>query len=71
MEGCTMKVREIIKYINKKIGKGKALFGLIKMRKDEMTESYPDIKKVKKTFSWSPKINFRIGLKKTIKHYET
>ena len=47
------------------------MFGLIKMRKDEMTESYPDIKKVKKIFSWSPKINFRIGLKKTIKHYET
>ena len=69
--GKPIKVREIIKYINKKIGKGKALFGLIKMRKDEMTESYPDIKKVKKIFSWSPKINFRIGLKKTIKHYET
>ena len=38
--------------------------------KDEIKNSYPSIKKVKNKFKWSPKINFKKGIQKTIQFYE-
>ena len=40
------------------------------MRKDEIMNLYPSIKKVKKYFNWQPKIKLSDGLKKTIKSYD-
>lgn len=68
--GNPIKVRNVICKIRKIISKGNPKFGAIKMRKDEVKFLYPDIKKVKKEFKWSPKVNIFEGLKKTIKFYE-
>lgn len=68
--GKTIKIRELINYINKKIGKGKPLFGSIKMRKDEMISIYPSINKIKKILKWEPVISLKTGLEKTILYYK-
>ena len=68
--GKPHKVKNIISLIQKKIKKGKPLFGKIEMRKEEMTNTYPDISKIKKIYNWKPKIKINDGLKKTIDFYE-
>ncbi len=68
--GKPIKIKSAINQIVKIIKKGKPLFGKIKMRKDEIKKSYPNIYKVKKTFNWKPNINFYSGIKRTIKYYE-
>ena len=67
--GKPIKVRNIIEKIKKIIKKGKPKYGSIKMRKDEILKLYPNTRKVKKFFNWTPKIPINIGLKKTIRHY--
>ena len=67
--GESIEVRKVIKNINQIIKKGYPLFGKIKMRKDENHALFPNIKKVKKTFKWRPKINLTKGLRKTINFY--
>ena len=68
--GKPYKVKNIINLIQKKIKKGKPIFGKIKMRKDEVKILYPNIDKVKKIFKWKPKTNIFQGIEKTIKYYE-
>lgn len=68
--GKPVKVKDIIKLINKLIKFGKPVFGKIKMRKDEAMSLYPNTKKIKKNFNWKPKTSLKSGLKKTIKYYE-
>lgn len=68
--GKPIKIRKLIKKINKIIGKGKPIFGGLNMRKDESFNLFPNIKKVKKFFPWKPKIDLDSGLKKTIKYYK-
>ena len=67
--GKPIKIRDIIKNINKKIKKGDPLYGKIKLRKDESIITFPSIKKAKKIINWKPKISFRNGLNKTINFY--
>lgn len=67
--GKPIKVKKIINLILELTLKGKPLFGKLKMRKDEIQVYYPNIKKVKKHFQWSPKTNVLLGLKKTIRFY--
>ena len=67
--GKPIKVKKIINLILELTLKGKPLFGKLKMRKDEIQVYYPNIKKVKKYFQWSPKTNVLLGLKKTIRFY--
>ena len=67
--GESIEVRKVIKNISQIIKKGYPLFGKIKMRKDENHALFPNIKKVKKTFKWRPKINLTKGLRKTINFY--
>jgi len=51
----------------KKILKGGyPLFGKVKLRKDEILKTYPDINKAKNKINWRPKISFKKGLKVTI-----
>lgn len=68
--GVPVTVKKIILLINNIIKKGKPLFGYIKMRKEEDNILYPNIKKIKNEFKWTPKISLHNGLKKTIKFYE-
>lgn len=68
--GKSYKVRDIIKKIIKITKKGQPIFGGIPIRKDEIDEMYPSIKKVKKFFKWNAKINLNKGLKQTINFYE-
>jgi len=66
--GKATKVKTIINFIKKKIGKGIPNFGTIPLRKDENKKMYPSIKKVKKIINWKPKIKIKIGLYRTIKY---
>ncbi len=68
--GKSILVKNVIKKVNAIIKKGKPNFGKIKMRKDEIVNLYPDIKKIKNTFNWKPKVNIAEGLKKTINYHE-
>lgn len=67
--GKPISVKTVINKIKQITGKGKPIFGGIKMRKDEIKFLYPNINKVRKTFNWRPKINILKGLNKTIKFY--
>ena len=67
--GKPYKVKFIINLIKSLTGKGKPLFGKKKMRKNEIMKLYPDIRKVKKTFNWKPKVEIKKGIQKTIKSY--
>ena len=40
------------------------------MRKDEIMNLYPSIKKIKKFTKWKPTMSFNQGLALTIKHYK-
>ena len=63
-------VKNVISKIVKFLKRGEPNFGKIKMRKDEINYLYPNIKKVKKEFNWTPKVSLNKGLIKTIKFYE-
>lgn len=67
--GKSVKVKYIIKKINKKIGSGNAIYGSIKLRKEENFDTYPSIEKIKNEFSWYPKTTIEKGLIKTINFY--
>ena len=67
--GKPKQIRKVIKYVKKISKGGKPQFGEIKLRKDEILELYPSIKKAKNKINWSPKISFEKGIKSTIKFY--
>lgn len=64
-------LKKIINIVKKLIGKGKPDFGKIKLRDEENLITYPSIKKAKKFYNWKPKTKLILGLKKTIRYYET
>ena len=68
--GKPIKIKDVINKICDLTGSGKPLFGKIKLRKDEIYNLYPDIKKITKEINWKPKINLDKGLKKAIKFYK-
>ena len=68
--GKPYKVRDVIKRIINITKKGRPVFGGIPMRKDEINEMFPSIKKVKKFFKWNAKVDLTKGLKHTINFYE-
>ncbi len=68
--GSPKKIKNVIKYLEKKLNGGKPIFGKIKIRKDEIMTLYPSIKKAKRLIGWRPKTNFTIGIKKTIRYFE-
>ena len=45
------------------------MFGVLGMRSDEPKNSYPSIKKAKKTLIWKPKISLEKGLRMTVSYY--
>ena len=68
--GEPKKLKNIVKYIRNLINGGNPEYGKIKIRKDEILETYPDIKKAKKLLKWKPKVKFKQGIKKTINFYK-
>jgi hypothetical protein len=52
------------------IQKGEPDFGVIKLRKDEILKLYSNIYKAKTKISWTPRVKFVKGLKKTINFYK-
>jgi len=68
--GKPTKVNNVIKSIVNIVKAGHPEFGKIKMRKDEIKNLYPNIKKVKKEISWYPKVSLKQGLQKTIDNFK-
>jgi len=66
-----LKVKSVIKKIQKFVKNGNPQFGKIKLRKDESIISFPSIKKIKKLIFWSPKTSFDKGLAKTINFFRS
>lgn len=68
--GKAYNIKKIILKVMKICKGGKPDFGKISLRKDENLFTYPDIKKLKKIISFSPKISFERGVRKTIRFYK-
>lgn len=67
--GKPLKIKKIIQKIVNIYKKGKPLFGKIKLRKEEMHTTYPNISEAKTILKWKPRISFKKGILKTIKYY--
>jgi len=67
--GKSYNVKKVINLIKQKIGKGNPKFGLIKLRKEESQNVFPNIKKAKKILNWKPNFPLDKGLSITINHY--
>ena len=68
--GKPIRVKKVIKMINKIIQSGKPEFNKIPLRKDEQITLYPNIKKSNQLLNWKPKISFLAGIRRTIKYYK-
>ena len=68
--GTPTSIRSVLEKIKSQINKGNINYGSIEMRNDETKILYPNIRKIKKIFKWSPKTSLSLGIKKTIKFYE-
>jgi nucleoside-diphosphate-sugar epimerase len=68
--GKPIKLKSLISKIKKYIKGGNPIFGVKKLRKDEIYKIYPNMDKTKKVFKWSPKTSIDKGLLKTIKFYK-
>tara|TARA_Y100001970_G_C14258241_1_gene877273 strand:- start:9614 stop:10552 length:939 start_codon:yes stop_codon:yes gene_type:complete len=68
--GTPIKIKNLINKIRNLIGHGNPNFSQINYRKDEILKLYPKILKAKKILNWSPKIDLKKGLNKTIKFYK-
>lgn len=67
--GQPIKVKKILNLIKKKIKKGKILYGVLRLRKDEPMYLSPHINKISKFLNWKPKVNLNKGILKTIKSF--
>jgi len=68
--GKPKKIRDIVTFINKRVKKGKPLFGKIKMRKDEVMQNYAEISRAKSILNWKPRVKIFDGITKTINSYD-
>lgn len=68
--GKCVKLKKVMELVNKEIKFFQPIYGQIRLRKDELLENYPSIKKAKKILNWYPKISLKIGIKKTINYYK-
>ena len=68
--GKGYKLVYVIKKILSLIGRGKPLYGKVKMRSDEAKKVVPDILKAKKILNWYPKVDLEKGLRLTINSFK-
>ena len=66
--GKVKKIKNVIEIIRSLVQGGKPEYGIIKLRKDEMVNISPNLKLSKNLLNWKPKMSFKKGLNKTIKH---
>mgnify|MGYP001305003598 CR=1 FL=1 len=62
------KIKKLVLIINKKIKRGKPLFGKKKLNIGEKNKIIPDIKKIYKFLKWKPKLTFVKGLNEILKY---
>ncbi len=67
--GKPIKIKNVIRKVVDIVGSGNPRFGEIKYRSKENLSLYADISKAQELISWEPKIDFNLGLKKTIDYY--
>ena len=67
--GKPKKIKKIIEKVRKVCRGGYPQYGKVKIRKDEILNLYPNIKKARSKIKWKPKISFEKGIKSTIKFY--
>ena len=67
--GEPIKIKSVIKKVVDILGSGNPIFGEIEYRSNENLSLYADISKAKELISWNPKIDFDLGLKRTIDYY--
>ena len=67
--GKPIKIKNVISKVVDIVGSGTPIFGEIKYRSKENLSLYADISKAQKLISWNPKIDFDLGLKRTIDYY--
>jgi UDP-glucose 4-epimerase len=60
--GQSISIKNLTRLIQKKTGKGKPIFGNIRLKKNEIIKSQACIKKIRKKTGWYPKINLNKGL---------
>ena len=63
-------IKSVINKIRVMIGKGNPRFGKKKKERNEINYLVANIINLKKDINWSPKINLKEGILKTIKYYE-
>ena len=68
--GSALQLKKIINLIIKILKQGQPIYGVYSLRKDEPKVAFPDINKSKKYLGWSPKIDFKKGIVKTINFYK-
>lgn len=68
--GNPMQIKKIVLLIQSIIKRGKPNFGKIKLRKDEILNLFPDIKKAKIKINWKPQSNFFESIVRTINSYK-
>ena len=68
--GRPTQLKKILNLVLKKIKKGKPVYGVLKLRKDEISKMYPSIKKIKKYYKWFPETDLDVGINKTIKSFK-
>lgn len=68
--GYPVSIRSIIESVQEILGRGKPQYGVIPYRTGENMALYASIHKAEKFLSWTPKIAFETGLRKTIEHID-
>ena len=60
--GKSITIKNLVNKIQKKIQKGKAVFGKKKFKDSEIIRSKASITKIKKIINWSPKVSLDKGI---------
>ncbi len=68
--GKPVQVKKIINLIKNKTKKGFPQFNKIKLRKDEVMRYYPNLDKIRKSFTWKARTSLYSGISKTINFYK-
>ena len=66
--GKSIAIKNLVKKIQKKIGRGFPIFGRKKFKNTEITYSKASITKIKKIINWSPRVSLDKGINNLIKH---
>ena len=65
-----MKLKNVMKILEKKIKNFNPVYGKLRLRKDEPKIVYPNTNLAKKVLMWNNRISFSKGIKKTINYYK-